>query len=87
MSASVSKLERHVAQAVVCICEGFDHPINPAQCDPFAVWAIFHFKQWSTTGPSKAMVCAILSVGKCISKTPLLLIGKSRLCCESDMSK
>ena len=33
---------------------------------PFAVWAIFRSNQWSTTGPSKAAVCAVMSVGKCI---------------------
>ena len=36
----------------------------------------------STTGVTKAMVCAILSVGVHI-KEPLLLIGKSSLCCGS----
>ena len=27
--------------------------------DAFAVLAIFHSNQWSTTGPSKAVVCAV----------------------------
>ena len=39
--------------------------------------------QWSTTGPAKVVVCAVLSVGKCIQKDPLLPIGKSSLCGES----
>ena len=30
------------------------------------VWAIFHSNQWSTTGLSKAMVCTVLSMEKCI---------------------
>ena len=25
----------------------------------FAVWVIFHSNQWSTTGPSKVVVCAL----------------------------
>ena len=39
--------------------------------------------QCSTTGVTKAVVCAILSVGWCILKEPLLLIDKSSLCGSS----
>ena len=35
------------------------------------------------TGVTKAVVCAILSVGWCIIKEPLLLIEKSSLCGSS----
>ena len=41
----------------------------------FAVWAIFLSNQWSTTGPSKAVVSDVLSVEKVHIKDPLLLIG------------
>ena len=34
--------------------------------DPAAVWAIFRSNQWSTTGLSKAVVCTVLSMEKCI---------------------
>ena len=50
--------------------------------DAFAVWAIFRFHQWSTTGPSTVMVCVVLS-GKAHIKDPLLLSGKSSLCGDS----
>ena len=49
----------------------------------FTVCAIFRSIQWSTTGPSKAMVCAVVSVGKVHIKDSLLLIGKSSLCGDS----
>ena len=45
-----------------------------------AVWAIFYSSQWSTTDPSKAVICAVLSVGKCIIKIPC---WKSSLCDDS----
>ena len=45
--------------------------------DASAVWAIFHSNQWSTTGPSKDVVCAVLSVGKVYIKEPLLLIRRA----------
>ena len=32
----------------------------------WAVWAIFRSNQWSTTGLSKAVVCTVLSMEKCI---------------------
>ena len=31
-----------------------------------SVWAIFRSNQWSTTGLSKAVVCTVLSMEKCI---------------------
>ena len=34
--------------------------------DPAAVWAIFRSNQWPTTGLSKAVVCTVLSMEKCI---------------------
>ena len=37
--------------------------------DPFPVWAIFRSNQWATTDPSETVVCAVLSVGKCIYNT------------------
>ena len=43
----------------------------------------FSFKQCSTTGVTKAMVCVILS-GMMHMKEPLLLIGKSRPCGGSE---
>ena len=46
-------------------CIGLDPPalwIDPARRMHFAVRAIFHSNQWSTTGPPKAAVCAVLSV-------------------------
>ena len=46
-------------------------------------WAISRSSQCSTTGVTKAVVCVILSVGWCIKKTTLLLIGKSRTCSSS----
>ena len=49
--------------------------------DAFSVWAISHFNQWSTTGPSKVVVFPV-----CVQvhiKDPLLLIGKSNLCGDS----
>ena len=51
--------------------------------DAFSVWAIFRSYQWSTTGPPKAVVCAVPSVRKCIKKDPLLLVGKSSQCGDS----
>ena len=39
----------------------------------------FRSNQWSTTGTSKVVVCAVLSVGKVHIKDPLVLIGKSNL--------
>ena len=47
-------------------CKGSDPPAW--QIDPAwrAVWAIHLSNQWSTTGPSKAVVLAVLSVGKWI---------------------
>ena len=48
--------------------------------DPSSYWthqAISHSSQCSTTGLTKAVVCAILSVH---IKEPLLLIGKSSPC-------
>ena len=49
----------------------------------FAVCAIFCSKQWFTIGLSKAVVCAVPSVGKVPIKDPLLLIGKSSLSGDS----
>ena len=48
-------------------------------------WNLYLFttsrpSQCSTTGVTKTVVCIILSVGWCIQKEPLLLIGKSSLC-------
>ena len=40
--------------------------IDPFSVDPAAVWAIFRSNQWSTTGLSKAVVCTVLSMEKCI---------------------
>ena len=54
--------------------------------DAFVVWTIFHSNQWSTTCPSKAVVCAVLS-GKVHTKDPLLLIGKRSLCGDSGFPK
>ena len=34
--------------------------------DLAAVWAIFRSNQWSTTGLSKAVVCTVLSMERCI---------------------
>ena len=43
-------------------CKGWDHPSDRAcMACAFAVWAIFPSNQ-STTDPSKAVVCAVLSV-------------------------
>ena len=50
----------------------------------FAVWANFCSNQWSTTGPSKAVVCAVCPVcGKVHVKDPLLFIRMSSLCGDS----
>ena len=40
--------------------------------EAFAVCAIFYSNQWSTTGPSNA----VLSVGKCIYKIPCCLLER-----------
>ena len=45
-------------------CKGLD---RSCMADAFAVWAIFCSNQWSTTGPSRDVVRAVLSVGKCSS--------------------
>ena len=44
--------------------------------DAFAVWVISRFNQWSTTCPSNAQECAILSLGKCILKIPCCLLER-----------
>ena len=36
--------------------------IDPTWQDGFAVSDIFHYNQWSTTGPSKAVLCVVLCV-------------------------
>ena len=41
-------------------------PDRTFSVDPAAVWAIFRSNQWSTTGLSKAVVCTVLSMEKCI---------------------
>ena len=46
----------------------------------YPVCGISHSSQCSTTCVTKAVVCAILSVGVVHIKEPLLLIGKSSLC-------
>ena len=63
----------------LCLCDyGFarcSRPANVVLCDwlgtcvlegTFAVWAVFRLNQLSTMGPSKAVLCAVLSMGKCI---------------------
>ena len=35
----------------------------PRHIKCITVWASFHSNEWSTTGPSKAVVCAVLFVG------------------------
>ena len=45
--------------------KGLDPPswqIDPAWQMLFAVWAIFCSNQWPTTGPLRALVCAVLCV-------------------------
>ena len=52
--------------------------------DAYAVWAIFHSNQWSTTDPSKVVLSCCPVCGKAhIIKDPLLLIGKSSQCGDS----
>ena len=50
----------------------------------FAVWAIFRSNQWSTTGPSKAVWYVLSCLWE--SAYPLLLIGKSSLCGDSEFA-
>ena len=45
-------------------CVGFNHLIDSVQWMYFVVWAIFHSNQRSMTGPLKAVICAVPSVGK-----------------------
>ena len=50
-------------------CKDLDPParwIDPTLRIHFAVWAILRSNQWSTTGLSETVVCAVLSVGKSI---------------------
>ena len=47
--------------------------------------AISRSSQWSTTGVTKAVVCAILT-GMVHIKEPLLLIGKSNSCGDNRFS-
>ena len=56
-----------------------DHRIDPSW---WTHWATSHSSQCSTTGVTKAMVCAIL-YRMMIIKEPLLLIGKSSPCGSS----
>ena len=47
----------------VSTCEGFDHPIGHAQWTHLQFGLLSVPTQWSTTGQSKAVECAVLSVG------------------------
>ena len=50
-------------------CKGLDPPawcIDPTWWKHLQFWAIFCSNQWLTTGPSKAVVCTVLYVGKCV---------------------
>ena len=55
-------------------CKGLDHLIDPA----WWIHLLFGLFSIPTSGPSKAVVCAVLS-GKVHVKDPLLLIGNGSL--------
>ena len=50
----------------------------------FALWAIFRCNQWSTNGPSKAVVICCAIYGKVHIKDPLMLMGKGSLYDDSE---
>ena len=67
---------QHFGEANVFILNSYSLPFlikltlskadRSCKADAFAVWAIFGSNQWSTTSPSKAVVYAVVSMGKCI---------------------
>jgi hypothetical protein len=59
------RLERALAQSVERSLEVPRSQDRTSSVDIYN-WASFRSNQWSTTGSSKAVVCAVLSVGKCI---------------------
>ena len=67
-SSSSNSSSSYSKSVCVCVC---DHNPNDRSdrsfsVGPAAVWAIFRSNQWSTTGLSKAVVCTVLSMEKCI---------------------